>query len=54
MEQTVEDSTSGRHVAEEFAPFFDGTIGGHHRGSVFVAAHDEFQEGFHRFFAAGF
>ena len=27
MEQAVEDSTSSRHVAEEFPPFFDGAIG---------------------------
>ena len=44
MKQPVEDGASGRHIAEQFAPFFDRSIGGHHGGTILVTAHDEFQE----------
>jgi RNA polymerase sigma-70 factor, ECF subfamily len=44
MKQAVEDRAGGRDVAEQFAPFFDGSIGGHHGGPVLVTAHDDFQE----------
>ena len=44
MKQAVEDRAGGRHVAEQFAPLFDGSIGGHHGGTVLVTAHDDFQK----------
>ena len=46
VKQPVEDGAGGRHVAKELSPFFDGTVGGHQGGAVFVAAHDDFQEDF--------
>jgi hypothetical protein len=42
VQQAVKDGANGRHIAEQFAPFFDRSIGSHHSGAVFVAAHDEF------------
>ena len=44
MKQAVEDRAGGRDIAEQFAPFFDGSIGGHHGGTVLVTAHDDFQK----------
>src|SRR5262245_51293427 len=44
VEQAVEYSAGGGDVTEQFAPFFDRTIGGHHGGTVLVTTHDEFQE----------
>ena len=44
MEQAVEDGAGGRDVTQEFAPFFNGTIGVHHGRTVLVTAHDNFQE----------
>jgi hypothetical protein len=44
MKQAVEDHAGGRDIAEQFAPFFDGSIGGHHGGTVLVTAHDDFQK----------
>ena len=44
MKQAVEDRAGGRDIAEQFAPFFDGSIGSHHGGPVLVTAHDDFQE----------
>jgi hypothetical protein len=49
VEQPIEDGAGGRHVAKELSPFFDGTVGGHQGGAVFVAAHDDFQEDFAAF-----
>ena len=49
VEQSIEDGAGGRHVAQELSPFFDGTIGGHQGGAVFVAAHDDLQEDFAAF-----
>lgn len=46
VEESVEDGACGRDVAEELAPFFDGAVGGHDGGAVFVSAHDDFQEDF--------
>ena len=34
MQQTIEDGAGGRDIAEQFAPFFDGSIGSHHGGPV--------------------
>ena len=36
-------------VAQELSPFFDGTIGGHQGGAVFIATHDDLQEDFAAF-----
>ncbi len=54
MEQAVEDGAGGRHIAEQLAPFFDGSVGGHHGGTVFVAAHDDLQEDFAAFWRKDF
>jgi len=32
MKQAVEEGVCGRYIAEQFAPFFVGTIGGDHGG----------------------
>ena len=45
MEQAIKDGAGGGDVAQEFTPFLNGTIGGHHCRAVFVATHDVFQEG---------
>ncbi len=54
MEQAVEYSAGGGDIAEQFAPFFNGTIGGHHGGAVFVATHDDLQEDFAAFWREDF
>lgn len=46
VEESVEDGAGGGDVAEELAPFFDGAVGGHEGGAVFVSAHDDFQKDF--------
>ena len=46
VEESVEDGAGCGDVAEELAPFFNGAVGGHEGGSVFVSAHDDFQEDF--------
>ena len=46
VEESVEDGAGCGDVAEELAPFFDGAVGGHEGGSVFVSAHDDFYEDF--------
>ena len=37
MEQAVEYRAGGGYIAEQFAPFFDGSVRSHHGGAVFVA-----------------
>ena len=49
MEQAVEYRAGGGHIAEQLAPFFDGSVGSHHGGTVFVATHDDLQEDFAAF-----
>ena len=46
VKKAVEDGAGCRNIVEQFAPFFDRTIGGHHGGTVFVTAHDNFEEDF--------
>ena len=46
VEESVENGGCCGDVVEEFAPFFDGAVGGHEGGSVFVTAHDQLQEYF--------
>ena len=46
MEESVEDGCGGGDIADEFAPFFEGAVGGHESGAEFVAAHDDLKEVF--------
>lgn len=46
MEEAVEDGGSGGDVSKEFAPLFDGAVGGHKSGAHFVTAHDDLEEVF--------
>jgi len=50
VEEAVEDGPGGGDVAEQFAPFVDGAVGGHDGGADFVAAQDDFEQ---KFAAAG-
>ena len=49
VQKAVEDGGGGGNVTEEFAPFFEGAVGGHEGGAQFVAAHDDFEEVFAAF-----
>ena len=49
VQEAVEDGGGGGDVAEEFAPFFEGAVGGHEGGAQFVATHDDFKEVFAAF-----
>ena len=49
MERAIEDGAGGRHIAQKFAPLFDGPVGGRHGGSVFISAHNDFQKDFTAF-----
>ena len=44
VQEAVEDGCGGGNVADEFAPFFEGAIGGHQGRTDFVAAHDDLKE----------
>ncbi len=44
MEQSIEQRSDGRGVAEELAPVLAGAIRGDQRRSPFVAPHDDLQE----------
>lgn len=44
VQEAVEDGGGGGDVADEFAPLFDGSVGGHECGPVLVAAHDDLEE----------
>lgn len=46
VEEAAEDGGGRGYIAEEFAPFFDGAVGGHQRRTGFVAAHDDLEEVF--------
>ena len=46
VEEAVQDGSGGWNVVDELAPFFNGSVGGHEGGAVFVAAHDQLQEYF--------
>ena len=46
VEKAIQDGRGGRNIVEEFPAFFDGPIGGHQGGTVFIAAHDDLQEHF--------
>lgn len=44
MQEAVEDGGGGGDIGYEFAPFFEGTVGGHHGRAQLVAAHDDLEE----------
>ena len=46
VQETVEDGRCCWNIADEFPPFFNGPVGGHHCGSGFVSSHDNFKEVF--------
>ena len=46
MEETVEDGRGSWDIADEFAPFFKGAVGGHEGRAQFLAAHDDIEEVF--------
>ncbi len=48
LQESVEDRGGRRHVADEFGPILQGTVAGHHRRAVLVAAHDDLQQAFPR------
>ncbi len=54
VEKAVENGRGGGRVVEELAPFFDGPVGGHQGGAVFVSAQDDLQEDFSGFGRQGF
>ena len=49
MEEAVQDGRGSRHVAEQFSPLLDRSIGSHESGSVFIAAHDDLEKHFSGF-----
>jgi len=49
VQEAVKDGRGGGHVADEFAPFFQGAVGGHQGGAQFVAAHNDLKEVFAAF-----
>lgn len=46
MKESVEDSRGSGDIADEFAPFLKGPVGGHEGGFSLVAAHDDLEEMF--------
>ncbi len=44
MQEAIQDGGGGRNIADEFAPFLDGPVGGHHGGAFLVATHDDLEE----------
>jgi hypothetical protein len=46
VQEPVDDGPGGGHIAEQFAPFFQWSVAGHDGGTVFVTAHDDFQQVF--------
>ena len=44
MQEPVENGPGGGHVAQKFAPFLQRAVAGHDGGTVFVTAHDDFQQ----------
>ena len=46
VEKAVQDGCGSGDVVDELTPFFNGAVGGHEGGAVFVTAHDQLQEYF--------
>ena len=44
VQEAVEYGCGGRDVADELAPFFEGSVLGHECGAHFVASHDNLKE----------
>lgn len=44
VQEAVNDGVGRRHIAQVFAPFFQRPVTGHDGGTIFVAAHDHFQQ----------
>jgi len=44
VEEAVQNGCGRRDVVEQFAPFFDGPIGGHEGGAILITAQDDLQE----------
>jgi hypothetical protein len=49
MKQAIKDGAGCRNIVEQFAPFFDGPVGRHHGGAVFITTHNDLQEDFTAF-----
>ena len=44
VQEAVQDRAGRRHVAQEFAPFFQWPVAGHDGGPIFIPAHDHFKK----------
>lgn len=49
VQKPVQDGGGCRNIVQQLSPLFDGTIGGHHSGAGFIAAHDDLKKHFPRF-----
>ncbi len=54
VQEAVQDGRGAGHIAQELAPFFDGSVAGHDRRAVFITAHDDFQQVFGAVFGQAF
>ena len=54
MEKAIQNGAGGGHIAQELSPVLNGTVAGHDGRTVFIAAHDHFQEIFAGVFGQGF
>jgi hypothetical protein len=39
-EQAIQDCAGGGYIAQQLTPFFDGPIGGHYGGAVFITSRE--------------
>src|SRR6267154_2104272 len=44
MQKPIKHGRDGRHVAQQFAPIFDGTVGSEQRAGALVAPHNNLQQ----------
>ena len=44
MEEAIQDGGGGGDIADELAPVFDGTVGGHQGRAIFVPSQDDLEE----------
>lgn len=54
VKEAVEDGGGRGDITDEFAPVFNGPVGGHERGTIFVAAKNNLEEVFPGFGRQGF